>query len=115
MNRSASATALRAYELWRSRGCPHGSSEVDWYQAELDLVQEVAAGTTGSSLSLNQEMRLRTFIKAYDGLRPHRLRMCDLRYYVDAGYLRIDGLLAQPTLKARELCSSTPSLRLIAP
>ncbi len=121
MKRSATATALRAYELWHSRGCPHGSPEVDWYQAELDLVREREASTvgsaagTGSRLSLSQEMRLRAFISAFDGRRPHRLRMCDLRYYVDVGYLGINGLLAQPTSKAREFCRSTPTLRLIGP
>lgn len=25
---------IRAYELWVQRGCPIGSPEVDWYQAE---------------------------------------------------------------------------------
>ena len=27
----------RAYELWVQRGCPIGSPEVDWYQAEREL------------------------------------------------------------------------------
>jgi hypothetical protein len=25
--------ALRAYDLWRQRGCPEGSSEQDWFEA----------------------------------------------------------------------------------
>ena len=29
--------ALRAYELWISRGCPIGSPELDWLQAEMEL------------------------------------------------------------------------------
>lgn len=29
--------AARAYELWQARGCPAGSSEVDWFQAEQEL------------------------------------------------------------------------------
>jgi hypothetical protein len=27
----------RAYQLWQARGCPDGSSEMDWYEAELQL------------------------------------------------------------------------------
>ncbi len=29
--------AVRAYELWEARGCPLGSPEVDWLQAEEEL------------------------------------------------------------------------------
>jgi hypothetical protein len=28
---------LRAYDLWHRRGCPHGSSDEDWYLAEQEL------------------------------------------------------------------------------
>jgi hypothetical protein len=28
---------VRAYELWIQRGCPIGSPEVDWYQAEREV------------------------------------------------------------------------------
>jgi len=27
----------RAYELWLERGCPEGSPEQDWYQAESEV------------------------------------------------------------------------------
>ena len=27
----------RAYQLWQDRGCPSGSPEVDWEQAEQEL------------------------------------------------------------------------------
>ena len=27
-------TAVLAYYLWQARGCPDGSAEADWYQAE---------------------------------------------------------------------------------
>lgn len=37
-----SAIEARAYELWVQRGCPIGSPEVDWYQAE----EELRGGTT---------------------------------------------------------------------
>jgi hypothetical protein len=30
--------AQRAYELWRERGCPAGSPDVDWKEAEQDLL-----------------------------------------------------------------------------
>jgi len=29
--------ALLAYALWEARGCPEGSPEVDWLQAEQEL------------------------------------------------------------------------------
>ena len=29
--------ALLAYALWEARGCPEGSPEVDWFQAEQEL------------------------------------------------------------------------------
>jgi Protein of unknown function (DUF2934) len=31
------AISVRAYQLWQERGCPEGSPEVDWYQAEEQL------------------------------------------------------------------------------
>ncbi len=30
----------RAYRCWHERGCPHGSSEVDWHRAEEELRRE---------------------------------------------------------------------------
>jgi hypothetical protein len=27
----------RAHELWEARGCPDGSPEVDWFQAEQEM------------------------------------------------------------------------------
>lgn len=29
--------AVRAYQCWHERGCPHGSPEVDWHRAEDEL------------------------------------------------------------------------------
>jgi len=29
--------AALAYELWQARGCPHGSSEEDWFRAAAEL------------------------------------------------------------------------------
>jgi hypothetical protein len=34
------AIAQRAYELWQRRGCPQGSAESDWYEAEAQLRAE---------------------------------------------------------------------------
>jgi hypothetical protein len=31
------AISKRAYQLWVGRGCPEGSPEQDWYQAESEL------------------------------------------------------------------------------
>ena len=36
--------SARAYELWIERGCPIGSPEVDWYNAEQEL-----RGTSGTA------------------------------------------------------------------
>lgn len=29
--------ARRAYECWHARGCPEGSSEADWFEAERQI------------------------------------------------------------------------------
>lgn len=29
--------AVLAYTLWKQRGCPHGSSDEDWFEAEAQL------------------------------------------------------------------------------
>ncbi|HLG99568.1 MAG TPA: DUF2934 domain-containing protein [Bryobacteraceae bacterium] len=34
--------AERAFELWHARGCPIGSPEQDWLQAEAELLAEAA-------------------------------------------------------------------------
>jgi hypothetical protein len=35
--------ARLAYSYWQARGCPIGSPEEDWYRAENDLRQPIAA------------------------------------------------------------------------
>jgi hypothetical protein len=30
--------ATLAYALWQQRGCPEGSPDVDWFQAEVELI-----------------------------------------------------------------------------
>ena len=37
---TAEATARLAYDLWLRRGCPHGTDELDWYEAERMLKAE---------------------------------------------------------------------------
>jgi hypothetical protein len=32
--------AMRAYEKWVKRGCPHGSDQKDWLEAEAELKAE---------------------------------------------------------------------------
>ena len=34
--------AMRAYEKWCNRGCPQGTSQQDWYEAEAELKAEMA-------------------------------------------------------------------------
>lgn len=36
----ARAIAELAYQFWEERGCPEGSSEEDWYKAELTIDRE---------------------------------------------------------------------------
>ena len=37
-NLTQESIAVRAYELWQERGCPEGQSEIDWFQAEEELL-----------------------------------------------------------------------------
>ena len=37
--------AARAYELWQARGCPVGSPETDWLQAEEELRKRTEVAT----------------------------------------------------------------------
>ena len=38
------ALAERAYELWQARGCPDGSAECDWFEAERELLGRTQEG-----------------------------------------------------------------------
>ncbi|MCI0379461.1 MAG: DUF2934 domain-containing protein [Gemmataceae bacterium] len=33
--------AMRAYEKWCKRGCPQGTEQQDWFEAEKELRQEM--------------------------------------------------------------------------
>jgi hypothetical protein len=52
---SSSISAL-AYHLWHLRGCPYGSPETDWFQAEQTLCSQVLKPT---SLSTEQSLLAR--------------------------------------------------------
>jgi len=41
------AIAIRAYELWRRRGCPDGSPEADWFEAERELSRRRSGSLVG--------------------------------------------------------------------
>jgi hypothetical protein len=41
--------AARAYKCWHERGCPEGSSEADWCQAEEELREERSRGRSAAS------------------------------------------------------------------
>ncbi len=38
--------AARAYELWQQRGCPIGSADQDWTQAEMELQHSKTLSST---------------------------------------------------------------------
>lgn len=41
--------AVRAFQLWVSRGCPIGSPELDWERAEQELMEEGQTAERGHS------------------------------------------------------------------
>jgi hypothetical protein len=43
MNTTNKSIAERAYALWEARGCPHGSAEQDWLEAEQLAARSMAA------------------------------------------------------------------------
>ena len=52
MSASHESIALRAFQLWQDRGCPVGSPEVDWEQAEDELSASASsAGEAGGMAS----------------------------------------------------------------
>jgi hypothetical protein len=38
-----------AYHLWRARGCPEGSPDVDWHEAERQVTGRVSADSPSDS------------------------------------------------------------------
>jgi hypothetical protein len=37
-----SSIRARAFELWKDRGCPEGSDQQDWFNAEQELIRRTA-------------------------------------------------------------------------
>jgi hypothetical protein len=52
----SSSIAALAYQLWHARGCPHGSPETDWFQAEQELIGQ---SLKSKSLSTEQSLLIR--------------------------------------------------------
>lgn len=52
---SSDAVAKLAYDLWLSRGYPHGSPEEDWYEAERILKHNVDHVETSPSEEISPE------------------------------------------------------------
>jgi anti-anti-sigma factor len=48
--------AARAYELWQARGCPDGSPEVDWLQAE-EVLRMARSGSVNRHTLIELEQR----------------------------------------------------------
>lgn len=40
------AIALRAYFYWEERGCPNDSADEDWFRAEAELSNRLAAAAS---------------------------------------------------------------------
>lgn len=40
---SRDRVAMLAYQLWEQRGCPHGSPEIDWFEAEQLIAEQPVA------------------------------------------------------------------------
>jgi hypothetical protein len=55
------AIAELAYHFWQERGCPEGSPEEDWYQAELVIDREQDPEASSLAGSRGRGVRIRTF------------------------------------------------------
>lgn len=54
------AIRRRAHELWLRRGCPTGTPELDWQQAERELRVEAAHGTAPPAAAASRTDSLRS-------------------------------------------------------
>ncbi len=58
--------ARLAYQFWEERGCPVGSSEVDWWRAEQELrTRPETAETVANRQAIEASPRLRRHGKAH--------------------------------------------------
>jgi len=46
---------LKAYEIWLNRGCPHGTAEQDWHEAERRLAAEAASSLVAGTAATADE------------------------------------------------------------
>ena len=46
---SETAVAERAHQLWQARGCPNGSDQEDWFQAEKELKQKAGLAQSNAA------------------------------------------------------------------
>ncbi len=49
--------AMRAYEKWCQRGCPPGTDEQDWYEAEAEVRAEMTRSTQQPNQPAGQPRR----------------------------------------------------------
>ena len=50
-NRDYLEIAALAYQLWKNRGCPLGSPEADWFQAESDWKARETSGQAAAAVA----------------------------------------------------------------
>jgi len=50
--------ALRAFALWAARGFPEGSPEVDWFQAEQELLDGMGPHSVSQGHTENESTKL---------------------------------------------------------
>jgi len=49
-------TAALAYRLWQQRGCPHGTADLDWHEAEKIIGSRLSSLNSGlPSLAFSPE------------------------------------------------------------
>lgn len=46
------AIQVAAYYLWRQRGCPIGTPEVDWFHAERELTEQAGGSGTPALIAM---------------------------------------------------------------
>jgi hypothetical protein len=64
--------AKRAYEKWCKRGCPHGTHQQDWYEAEQEIRAEMMGQTTGRTAQPQQPMQQPMHHTAQPASSPQR-------------------------------------------
>ena len=58
--------ARLAYQFWEERGCPFGSSEIDWWRAEQELLaRPETAEPVGNKQAIGASPRLRRHRRAH--------------------------------------------------